>query len=479
MSDDVFIAVVSSPNSYEATWHGAFRFDELNGYVGKLISAKSNFKPGPLTFDAPADLDKEALFCVIDGATFATAIWPGLYGHKINLFGPGSRVIDARFPTLIKGVHVGANECHIKSVTLFSPLFASLFGLQGFTATVAPTSRAFKIETKPNEVIKFKTQLWSMTIGTAGKVERLPDKLSPNLDLTGCATIECGATVSPIQALKLASQIEYFLSLVCLSFVSCERLNCVIEMPTTGGELVEVPTKGDELVQTQAEVIRAKNVRGAKTEFDLIRLPIRLEQVDFGAALHKFVEIFDSIEQSLAWYRIVMAEERYVEDKYFYAVRMIKSLYKNLGLEGQPDKGLLDVVDRICAKLPDDNERYTLVNFINNRVRPIFSKTWSLSDVIKDLKTRYSELKMVEVLDEKVISKLRGKEVHGSAIRLSIREQKFMACSYNLIAMLYALVILEHCGIAQDFLLSELRRPLSHAAYFSSDYVNQIRDLAT
>ena len=473
MSDDVFIAVVPSPGSYEPTWHGAFRFDKANGYEGKFISTKSDLKPGPITFEAPTELDRETLFCNIDGSSPATAVWPQISLRTINFMGPGSRIVDAQLPVLIKGVHVGAEVCCIKSMILLSPLFAALFGIQGFRATMIPASHAFHIETRPDENIKFTTKLWSITIGTASSIGRPDHKLAPNIDLTGCAILEFDTNISPVQALKLASQIEYFLSLVCLGFVSCERLHCIFETPTSGGDLVEMPSSSGQTDKTRLEVIRAKRV--AQTEVDLLKLPIRLQQVDFGIALERFVEIFDSLEQSLGWYRIVMAEERSLEGKYSHAVRMIEALYKVLRIDGQPDKGLLKVVDRVCDKLPNDDDKCSLVTFINERVRPIFSRPWSLADVIKDLRTRYSDLKIIEALDERIVNKIRGKETHGSAKRLSARERKFMLYSYDLIAILYALVILEHCGIDRGLLLSELQRPSSHALFFSSDYVERVQ----
>src|SRR5260370_37984681 len=126
--------------------------------------------------------------------------------------------------------------------------------------------------------------------------------------MTGYATLEFNSKCTPIQALRLALQIEYFISLVCLSFVSCQRLQFNIEAHDKDGKAAE----------QHVEVTRAGHIKDVKTELNLTELPIRLQNVDVGAALKKFIKIFDSIEQSLNWYRIVMAEERYIENKYFY-----------------------------------------------------------------------------------------------------------------------------------------------------------------
>jgi hypothetical protein len=281
MSDDVFIAIVPSAGSTEPLWHGAFRFDELTGYNGKLLAIKPDFKPGPLTFDTPAELDQDALFCVIDGSNFATAIWPHFFGQKINFSGLLSRITDARFPILINSIHVGANEPIVKGFTLYSPLFALLFGLEGYTdqITLKP-HKTVKIETKHVDDIKFATDLWSIKIGITGNYQSSREKLSPNLDMTGYATIEFNSKCTPIQALRLALQIEYFLSLVCLSFVSCQRLHFNVEGHDTDGQAAE----------KHVEVTRARHIKDAKTELNLTELPIRLKSIDVGASLLKFIK---------------------------------------------------------------------------------------------------------------------------------------------------------------------------------------------
>lgn len=99
----------------------------------------------------------------------------------------------------------------------------------------------------------------------------------------------------------------------------------------------------------------------------------------------------------------------------------------------------------------------------------------SLPDRIRDLKERYRAMKVVEVVDERIVNKLRGKEAHGSAKRFSTAEYRFMICCCDVLIKLYTLLVLENCGMDREFLLSSLKRAPAWQADFSAARLEQLQ----
>jgi hypothetical protein len=136
--DEVFIGIVSKMGSPDVTWQGTFRFDPVEGYVGKLMSPILRLTPGTYdimdVFASPADLDRDLLWCLLNGDRPGTIFWP-----KVGLTSTtptGSRIVPATFPTLIQGCHIGDYEKPIVKVVLCSAMLAPLFNVETFKGSV-------------------------------------------------------------------------------------------------------------------------------------------------------------------------------------------------------------------------------------------------------------------------------------------------------------------------------------------------------
>ena len=179
-------------------------------------------------------------------------------------------------------------------------------------------------------------------LGASPTLNRSIDGLSATVASAGYLRAEFAEKKSVVEAIEIASQIEHLFSLLCFSYVKCTGLDIVLELQ----DAAEWSTK------RALTVDRGLQLKSAKTEFEPHELPISMEgYVDFGAILGRFLKIFDDIEQTLNWYRIVVAEERYLVDKYFYCVRMIDALYQRLHIKIEGDVDAIQSLDEISAVL--------------------------------------------------------------------------------------------------------------------------------
>jgi hypothetical protein len=261
---------------------------------------------------------------------------------------------------------------------------------------------------------------------------------------------------SVAESMTLLHQIETLISLLCFDYIKAEQLKLAVQCKENGKDRTFTVT-------------RARFIEGGKSEIDWKKLPVILREQDFGALLDKFVSIYFCIEQTLDWYRIVRAEDRYEEDKFFYAIRMIEGAYRALNVKHKVDEEALSLVERVLAKCRDDAE---LVKFMNERVAGMFKKRWDLPQIIRDLKERYAEMCAVEFLDPVRINRLRGKEAHGGSGGNTAGERTFMVHTYDLLITLYVLLVLENCGLAREFLLKGLRS--THAHFFSERRLQEL-----
>ena len=270
--------------------------------------------------------------------------------------------------------------------------------------------------------------------------------------------------LSPIEALAFTRRLERFMSLLAFDLVRTERTAFTISETEKSGETSDIV----------CPVEFAKDVSATKTNIDFHKLPLRLNNLDFGSAFDQFLEMFDALEQTLNWYRTVIAEDRYLEDKFFYCVRMIEALYKAIPIPTRPDEEAASKISSIMTKLSTEKDNDALVAFLKERVAPIFGKRWSLPEIVRDLKSRYSDVATINFLDARTINKLRAKQAHGSTQRLSAAELRYMSYSYRLLSMLYCLIILEHCGLDRERMLDGLKSRSRFERYFSSDTLSEL-----
>jgi hypothetical protein len=466
MADDIYISIVPDQGSRDSKWSGLFKFDSVNGYSGRLLSPTFDIKGGAGLFEIPKELDQETLYCLIDGSTFGTIIWPHFSGGpQIKNF--AARLLRLDIRQLIRGVHVGANERDISAVRLSSPIFAHLFRLNAFESKIETTPEGKSLKLSINNLESqdksFNFSLGKASVGIFGGFSL---GVAPKLSATSYVTLDFENNVNPTEALRIIRRIEHFFSLITFNFIKAERidLECVI------------PDGAGKTEKHHYELERARLNENAKTDIEQHKIPIRLEAIDIGAAFDKFQIIFDSIEQTLNWYRIVTVEDRYLEDKYFYCVRMIEGLYRALEISTDGDKEAINVVGEISKVLEredaDKNARF--IKFLNERVTNIFSRA-SLASIIEHMKDEYKDISVVEILDTKKINSLRAKNAHGSAQRFTNKDHQFMYYAYDILLLLYPMIVLERCGFARDFLCSQLAKSFTHRRYFTQETVNEFK----
>lgn len=228
------------------------------------------------------------------------------------------------------------------------------------------------------------------------------------------------------------------------------------------------------LTEESVGVDRAHSTKAAKTEFDRHEIPLRLTISEITPVINRFLEIFDDIEQTLGWYRIVTAEKRYLEDKFFYCVRMIEALYKALQIPILAEQSGLKQIDAIIEALAASKGNETSIQFLKRRARPIFSRP-SLAEIIEDIKTKYGDMKVVEFLDYKIINRLRGKEVHGTTEPFSTKDYQYMRYSRDVLRILYVLIVLEQCGISKNFLIDSMRKSHKLGLFFRQNTLDGYR----
>jgi len=411
-------------------------------------------------FDTPSDLDRDLLWCVLDGSQLGTIVWPQFGSLRIT---PGvSTIVEARFPTLVHGAHISVDEKSIVKLSLCSPVLAPLFKLEAYNkmAHINPTTpklaTTFTV-TSNRDPLTYSSQTGAITLDITHRFDTSRWNVSAGLDAEIFLRVTLSQPRMVTDSVHVLHQIETLLSLLCFDYIKSTRL-----------ELAVMRSAGDR--DAVLPLYRARLVEGGALEINWKKLPLVLRDQNFGEVVDTFIEVHPLIEQTLDWYRIVLAEPRYVEDKFFYAVRMIEALYKAIDLEHEIDQEALSFVDRILMKCKDDA---CLIRFVNNRIAPMFKKPWSLPQIIRDLRKRYGAMCIIEILDPPMINRLRNKEAHGSSKRYTGQEYSFMARTYELLVSVYVLLVLERCGLSREFLLHGLKS--RHSDWFSETQLKKIR----
>lgn len=460
MSDDVFIGIVAEQGSKDVKCSGLFKFDPVRGYEGKLL-VPFEAAPGQHLFELPPLLKKEALYCLIDGSKFGTIIWPDFRGgHQIKSF--AARIINLRIRNFLNGAHVDASSPDITKITLISPIFAYLFSLTAFKTTLSHNPFRATIESVDQDDINFQSERGTLSLGISGSIS--PDWLVPTVGAHSYLKLIFHEPKTPIECIKLVTRIEHLFSLLTFNFIKAKSVNFSFLQ-------VEDGKPSEEGVDLE----RARITEEAKTELERLDIPLHLNGIDFGNLADRFLKIFNSIEQTLNWHRIITAEERYLEDKYFYSVRMIEALFTGLKIRTERDVKAQELIAEITQKLSAEGlQNDHLITFIKERVTPNFLRP-SLAEIIKHLKKEYAELKVVDILDSNRIRKLRGKEAHGSTEAFSPQEYQFMAFTYEILLILYRLVILEHCGLERSFLYAQLKKAFRFSRYFEQSTLDEYK----
>ena len=461
MSRETFIGIVAEQGSTKSDWNGLFKYDHVKGYRGSILSTTYRPEVGKDILSIPKELDRAVLYCVLDGSQFGTAVWPELRGAQLKNF--VAEIRELRIKTLIRGVHIGSAERHIKQIKVDSPILAQLFGLRAFEETIQRSpSYKVTIESISRPEAEFSCAIGKVFVGVSGLY--LPSLNRPAPTLKAKSYLRLEAHFDVIEAIRAVRKIEHLLSLLTFDFIKATAVDFAIASQDAQGNWSE----------HSFPVERARINKKAKIRLKAHEIPLRLNEAPFADILDRFFEVFDRIEQTLSWYRVVTAEERYLEDRFFYCVRMIEALYKVLPIHLSADKSALSEIKTILDVLSVSEKNRSSVEFLQKRAIPIFSKP-SLLEIISDIRARYAELKVVDILDHRIINRLRGKEAHGSSEPLSAREYQFMAHSSEILRIVYVLIVLEYCGISRSFLFQHLNTSLKFQYLFSEETARQFR----
>lgn len=466
---DLVIAIVPRSGSREHSWHGVLQKSEEQGYFGKLLSYELSKEDVINLFDfsIPEALDKSTLYCVLDGDDLGTILWPRFGGRSLR---SSSKSIEIRIPTLIRDVHIDETEQVVESVSLRSAILLPLFNVRAFAREHGSGLRDLTIRTDYREFLSFDSKLGAIKIRSSGFANSSHGGL--DLKCFGILDIQFKQKKNSFDAVRLVRQIEHLFSLLCFSYIAFEGVSLKVEL--TGGL---PPNLSEEERYVHSALERAQPYKKIKLDIKQHELPLKLDSdVPLGALLDRFLEIHARIERSLNWYRAIKIEERYVEDRFFNSVRMIEGLYSALNLDVDVDGHALILLDRIQSAVCSDSE---LLKFLNQRLKPIFSKTITTASVIRDLKHRYSDIKLIEILDVKRINSLRAKEAHGSSDRYDASDYQYMIFVIDLLKTLYPCLILEYCGIERSWLLQKLKESIDLRKLFEEKHLDKLKAALT
>lgn len=459
---DLVIAIVPRSGSRDHLWHGVLQKSDEHGYSGKLLSyeiSKDDFK-NLFNFDVPSSLDKSVLHCMLDGSEFGTILWPRFGGRS---FSSSSRSIEIRIPTLLRDVHIDEAEKEVESISLRSPFLLPLFGASAFTQEFEIRPHKLSIQTDYRSLVSFDSSLGQVELRSLGQHNSSHAGLE--LKCYGVLTVRFTEKQTPLDAVRLVRKIEHLFSLLCFSYVAFENADLRIENTNQSDD-----SEKEKYFISRLE--RSRPHKKTKTDLNRHDLPLTLNhETAFGAVLDRFLEIHAKIERSLNWYRVIKVETRYIEDRFFNSVRMIEGLYNALNLDVDVDARSLKMIECIRARLGRDSD---LLHFLDQRIRPIFSKPISTASVIKNLQTKYSDVKFTEMLNVRRINSLRAKEAHGTADRYSGSDYQYMIFVTDLLQVLYVCLVLEVCGFDKNRLLQELRESVGFRKLFDEKHLDRM-----
>lgn len=469
--DEITVAVTNTPGGENRSWHGTLQNRKIDGYVGKLISYDTTEQHFDFSFNLPPELDRPTVYLILNGNEYATALWPRFGSASLNV---SSRTFEIRIPFLLRGAHVTEDYECISSLTCYTPILLNLFGIKPFEQRHEDDHQT-SIRTNFGTATTYSSSIGAIKLWVGGSTGSSFEKI--DIVFTCGFTVELKEKISITAATKMTQRVEAFISLLCFDYIHFEKVTVGIKseraIPNTLKLIDEDPNAEIETDIHAAELFRSQRHQNSKTTLSRLNLPMRLTP-EFPCAeiFEKFLSLYERIERSFSWYRTAQIEDRYLEDHFFYSVRMIEAAYQALAIKLSKNE-TPSALDGICQAVKDNP---ILAKFLKKRVEPIFTKP-SLGSIVRDIRDRYREIPLTRILDEAMIGKLRNKEAHGTTERYTGDDYRYMMITRDLLVMIYPCLILEASGVNRDFLLNHLKNgPHEYAKFFSEKYASTVVD---
>ncbi|MGX5849034.1 ApeA N-terminal domain 1-containing protein [Mesorhizobium sp. PL10] len=391
----------------------------------------------------PEKLTGNFLSILTEDGQYATFCYPR-FGKRTWANFKSLRV-DFTFPYLLDKVGIaGSEDKSVTSLRIYSPTLASILGInpveQSFDMPNTGGSAKFKITRREWETSEYKVEISDKrNIGSSS------DRSEVHFRSDICLAITYKTARSISETLHDLHALDDFLSVISGTYVSIKDACLSILLGENGNE------GEDEFHLSGYDIGFSKNAFVDRHE-TLAQLPF---QADWGEVLNKFVEERSTNEVAFKWFRSSQVKQRYVEEIFFYTVRMVERYFK---AKPSVDDDASRALSIILNRSNDDN---FLVDFVNRRLSPLLSRAPSLPRTLRELYARFPEMRAFSEIKPQRVNYLRGKEAHGADTNYDTDEYVDMDYLSRSFLLAFRISVLESCGFDRQGILDGLKARMS------------------
>ncbi|MER8847509.1 MULTISPECIES: hypothetical protein [Mesorhizobium] len=177
---------------------------------------------------------------------------------------------------------------------------------------------------------------------------------------------------------------------------------------------------------------------------------------NWAEILDKFFKEWSLNEISFKWFRSSQVKQRYVEEVFFYTVRLIERYFKSKPtIDNEAEKALSIISHR-------SNGDDFLTGFVERRLYPMLGRAPSLTATLRTLYTRFPEIKAFSEIKPQRVAYLRGKEAHGADTNYKTDEYVDMDYLARTFLLAFRISILERCGFDRQSIFDGARANASN-----------------
>lgn len=352
--------------------------------------------------------------------------------------------VEFTFPYFIDKVGVTAEEEAVTALTVYSPTLASILGIN-------PVEHSFDIPNTGGSAkfnitrSKWETSDYTIEISDKRNIGTSSDRSEARFISDVCLVIRYNSPRSTSDALQNLRALDDFLGVVSGCYVSIKAAWLEVLVDQGGGESHEE----FQLSGYDTGFSKSTFVHRHETLAEL-----SLDE-NWAEILDKFFKEWSLNEISFKWFRSSQIKQRYVEEIFFYTVRLIERYFRSKPIiDDEAEKALSIISHR-------SNGDDFLIGFVDRRLYPMLARAPSLTATLRTLYTRFPEIKAFSEIKPQRVAYLRGKEAHGADTNYNTDEYVDMDYLARSFLLAFRISILERCGFDRQSILDGARAKAS------------------
>ncbi|MDX8497158.1 hypothetical protein RFM99_01880 [Mesorhizobium sp. VK4C] len=450
LSSSRLFIVKTDPGDGCSSCQGQFSFDPVRGYSGHLFLENYTVREGGFSdFSLPGKLTQHFLDVVTEDGQYATFCYPR-FGKKTWANLRALRV-EFSFPYLLDKVGIaGSDDRSVTCLRIYCPTLASVLGVDPVDQSLNMPNTGGGAKFNISRT-KWDASEYTIEIADRRNIGISSDRSEARFRSEICLAISYKAPKSISEALRHLHALDDFLAILSGRYVSIKTAWFGILLDGSDGE--------EEFQLSGYDIGISKDAFVGRHE-TLAQLPF---DSNWGKVIESFFVDWNKNEVAFKWFRSSQVKQRYVEEVFFYTVRMVERYFKaKPTADGDTSRALSIILNR-------SNDDSFLIDFVNRRLSPLLVRAPSLPRTLSDLYAQFPEMRAFSKIKPQRVNQLRGKEAHGADTNYDNDEYVDMEYLSRSFLLAFRISILESCGFNRQDIVNSARSPTSRVRYLLKD----------